>query len=181
MHGARNSPWNKILFALPSKNSEREREREQKRTDEISYTNLCCVFLLCLMLLSLSCVSFFSSLYVFTLCVYFLFLCILLALFFVLFPCVPLSIYREIPKKLLPYFSLNWSDHGVVFVSFPSTTPNFMLSRHPLFSFFLFYLFCYFLSSFFLVCDIPTFRLLRPNFIRPCSLEAIWMSDFHNL
>ena len=124
---------------------------------------------------------FFFSLCLYSVCVLSLFLCILLALFFFLFLCVPLSIYREIPKKLFPYFSLNWSDHGVVFVSFPSTTPNFMLSRHPLFSFFLSYLFRYFLSSFFLVCDIPTFRLLRPYFIKPCSLEAIWMSDFHNL
>ena len=128
---------------------------------------------------------FFFFLCLYSVCVLSLFLCISLALFFffclVLFPCVPLSIYREIPKKLFPYFSLNWSDHGAVFVSFPSTTPNFMLSCHPLFSFFPFYLFCYFLSSFFLVCDIPTFRLLRPNFIKPCSLEAIWISDFHNL
>ena len=127
---------------------------------------------------------FFFSLCHCSVCVLSLFLCISLALFFFfffLFPCVPFSIYREIPKKLFPYFSLNWSDHGAVFVSFPSTTPNFMLSRHPLFSFFLFYLFHYFLSSFFLVCDIPTFWLLRPNFIKPCSLEAIWMSDFHNL
>ena len=166
--------------------NEGERDLEKKRTNKIPYSNLCCVFLLYLMLLSLSCLSFFSSLYMSLLCVCtFSFFVYLVSpfffLLFFLFPCVPLSIYREIPKKLFPYFSLNWSDHGAVFVSFPSTTPNFMLSRHPLFGFFLFYLFHYFLSSFFLVCDIPTFQLLRPNFIKPCSLEAVWMNDFHNL
>ena len=163
--------------------NEGERDLEKKRTDKIPYSNLCYVFLLYLMLLSLSCLSFFSSLYVFALCVYFLSFCVSrqpFSFFLFLFMCVPLSIYREILKKLFPYFSLNWSDHGAVFVSFPSTTPNFMLSRHPLFSLFLFYLFHYFFSSF-LVCDIPTFQLLRPNFIKPCSLEVVWMSDFHNL
>ena len=57
------------------------------------------------------------------------------------FLCVPLSIYREIPKKLFHYFSLNWSIHRVVFVSFSSTTPNFMFSRDPLFSFSIFFFF----------------------------------------
>ena len=47
---------------------EREREIEKKGTGEISYTNLCCVFLLCFMLLSLS-VPLFFVLSMFLLCV----------------------------------------------------------------------------------------------------------------
>ena len=52
---------------------ERERERyiEKKGTGEISYTNLCCVFLLCFMLLSLS-VPLFFVLSMSLLCVYLL-------------------------------------------------------------------------------------------------------------
>ena len=53
----------------------REREREiyieKKGTGEISYTNLCCVFLLCFMLLSLS-VPLFFVLSMSLLCVYLL-------------------------------------------------------------------------------------------------------------
>ena len=140
--------------------SEGERDFENKRTDEIPYTNLCSLLDVTLSI----CASLLFSLYVFAMFVYLL----LSLLFFFL---VSSSIYRETPKKLFPYFSLNWSDHGAVFISFFfSTTPNFMFSRDPLFSLFLFYLFRCFLSSFFLVCDSPTFRLLRPNFIKPCSL-----------
>ena len=116
------------------------------------------------------CYSLYPSLsFVFSLCL--CHVCVLASLSTFFFFLVSSSIYRETPKKLFPYFSLNWSDHGAVFVCFfSSTILNFMLSRDPLFSFWLFYLFRCFLSSFFLVCDSPTFRLLRPNFIKPCSL-----------
>ena len=90
--------------------NEGERDLEKKMTDKIPYSNLCYVFLLYLMLLSLSCLSFFSSLYVFALCVYFLSFCVSRQPFYFFhfsFLCVPLSIYREIPKKLFLYFSLN--------------------------------------------------------------------------
>ena len=140
--------------------NEGERDFEKKRIDEIPYANLCSLLDVTLSIHP----SLLFSLYVFAMFVYLL----LSLLFFFL---VSASIYRETPKKLFPYFSLNWSDHGAVFVCFFSfTILNFMLSRDPLFSFWLFYLFRCFLSSFFLVCDSPTFRLLRPNFIKPCSL-----------
>ena len=78
---------------------------------------------------------FFSLSIVFAVCVLaFFFLYLPSFFFFSPFVCTP-SIYGEIPKKLFPYFSLNWSDHGAVFVSFSFTTPNFLLNRCPLFSF----------------------------------------------
>ena len=108
----------------------------------------------CLILLSLS-VPLFCFLSMSLICVCTCSLFVSLPSFFSLFflTCLPLFIerlqrsYRETPKKLFPYFSLNWSDHGAVFINFSSTTPNFMLSRDPLFSFFLFSLFrCFFLT-----------------------------------
>ena len=60
------------------------------------------------------CYSFCPCLsFSFSLCL--CFVCVL-ALFFMympffLFLCVPLSIYKEIPKKPFPYFSLNWLFH----------------------------------------------------------------------
>ena len=108
MHGVRNSSWNPILLAFSNKNSdlrmrkrEREREIEKKGTDEIQYTNLCCVILLCLMLLSLSVPLFFLlSMSLLCVCTYSLF--VSLSFFFssFLYLCVPLSNYKEIPKKL---------------------------------------------------------------------------------
>ena len=50
----------KLLFENErEREREREREIEKKGTGEIPYTNLCCVFLLCFMLLSLSVPLFF--------------------------------------------------------------------------------------------------------------------------
>ena len=135
MHGARNSPWNKILFALPRKNSEREREREQKMTDEIPYTNLCCVFLLCLMLLSLSVPLSFSSLSVFAVCVLALSLCLFFIYYFFFFACSS-PIYRGTKKQFFPILALNSSVQGAVWVSFSSIIPNFMVSLAPLFPLF---------------------------------------------
>ena len=130
----------------------------------------------CLILLSLSVPLFcFLSMSLIRVCTCSLFVSLPSFFFFFL---VSSSIYRETPKKLqrdskevVPLFFSqlirSWSSF-CEFFSF--TIPNFMLSRDPLFSFWLFYLFRCFLSSFFLVCDSPTFRLLRPNFIKPCSL-----------
>ena len=151
----------------------RERDFEKKRTDEIQYTNLCSLLDITLSIRA----SLLFSLYVFDMCVYLLSFCVS-AFFFFFFFLVSSSIYRETPKKLqrdskevVPLFFSQlirlWSSF-CQFFSF--TIPNFMLSRDPLFSFWLFYLFRCFLSSLFLVCDSPTFRLLRPNFIKPCSL-----------
>ena len=59
--------------------SEGERDFEKKRIDEIPYTNLCWVFFLCLMLLSLAVPFFFCfSLFLCSVCVLALFLCIYL-------------------------------------------------------------------------------------------------------
>ena len=125
------------------------------------------------MLLSLF-VPFFFVLSVFSMCVFALFFCICLfflpsALLF--FTCACLSLFIErFQRNCSLFFSQLIRSWSSFLQFFSSTTPNFMFSRDPLFSLFLFYLFCCFLSSFFLVCDSPTFRLLRPNFIKPCSL-----------
>ena len=78
---------------------EREREIEKKWTGEIPYTNLCCVFLLCFMLLLLS-VPLFFVLFVFSVCVFALFFCICLfffsfppSSFFFFFTCACLSLF----------------------------------------------------------------------------------------
>ena len=63
---------------------ERERDIEKKGTSEIPQTNLCCVFLLCFMLLSLS-VPLFFVLSMSLLCVYLLSFSISASLFFFLF------------------------------------------------------------------------------------------------
>ena len=67
-----------ILFVLPNKNyylrmREIEREIKKKGTGEIPYTNLCCIFLLCFMLLSLSVPLFFVLSMSFAVCVFALF------------------------------------------------------------------------------------------------------------
>ena len=85
---------------------ERERDLEKKGIDEIPYTNLYCVYLLCLMLLSLSAPLFFSSFYVFAVCVLVLFFCVsaCFSFFFFFFKYAGDSlIYREI-GKLFPLF-----------------------------------------------------------------------------
>ena len=158
---------------------EREREIEKKGTGEIPYTNLCCVFLLCFMLLSLSVPLFFVP-SMSLLCVYLLSFSVSAILFF-LFPllpffylCVPLSIYREIRKKL--FLALLLTDQIMKqFLSiFSSTTLNFMFSRDPLFSSFLFSLFGYFLNSFFLIRDSPLSPNRVPHFLVMISLYSLF-------
>ena len=83
--------------------NEEERDIEKKGTDEIPYTNLCCVILLFLVLLS---ASLFSPRYclcrVCALAFFFFFFWSLPSYLFVFFfvLCVSRSIYKEIPKKL---------------------------------------------------------------------------------
>ena len=83
------------------------------------------------------------SLYYYYYYYYYYYFCVSPLFFFSFFwsLCVPLSIYREIPKK--PFLILLSTDQIMEQFSsvFSSTTPNFMLSRDPLFSFFLFSLF----------------------------------------
>ena len=140
-----------------------------------------CVFLLCFMLLSV-CVFLFCSLYVFVVCVFAFFFCICLFFIFCSLPsvfsfslpffstCACFSLFIKRFQRNCPLFFSqlirSWSSFRQFF---SSTTPNFMFSRDPLFNLFLFYLFRCFLSSF-LVCDSPTFRLLRPNFIKSRAL-----------
>ena len=103
-----------------------------------------------------TCVAYFSSALCHCLCLFFvlismfllgvfaLFFCICL-LFFLFsrpplffFLCVTLSIYREIPKKLFPYF-LSTDQLMEQFASvFLSTTPNFVFSRAHYSAFLLF-------------------------------------------
>ena len=134
------------------------------------------IFLLLYVALSV-CASLFCSLYVFAVCIFALSFCIcllffssLFSLFFFFFPRVFLYLQRD-SEEVVPFFFSqpirSWSSFRQFF---SSTIPNFKLSHDPLFSFWLFYLFRCFLSSFFLVGDSPTFCLLRPNFIKPCSL-----------
>ena len=118
------------------------------------------------------CASLFCSLYLFYVCICSLFLyqpffSSLRPPFFYL--CVPLSIYREIPKKL--FLALLSTDQIMEqFLSvFSSTTPNFMFSGDPLFSIFLFSLFRYFLNSF-LIRNSP----LSPNHV-PHFLVVIFL------
>ena len=128
---------------------------------------LCCSRCLCLSFL------FSLSFYV-CICSLFLYLPFFSSLrppFFYL--CVPLSIYREIPKKL--FLALLSTDQIMEqFLSvFSSTTPNFMFSRDPLFSIFLFSLFRYFLNSF-LVRDSPLSPNRVPHFLVMISLYSLF-------
>ena len=84
--------------------NEGERDFEKKMTDEIPHTNLCYVFLHCLMLLSLSVPFFFFSLYVFVVCVYLLSLYVF-AFLFSFFMCVPLQFIEEL-RSSFPLFLL---------------------------------------------------------------------------
>ena len=159
---------------------ERERDIETKGTGEIPYTNLCCVFLLCFMLLSLS-VPLFFVLSMSLLCVYLLSFSVSVFFFSSLRPpffffsffylCMPLSIYREIPKKL---FLVLLSTGQIMEQFFSSITPNFMFSRGPLFSLFLFSLFRYFLNSFFLVRNSPLSPNRVPHFLVMISLYSLF-------
>ena len=92
---------------------------------------------LCLMSLSLS-VPLFYFLSVFAMCVYVLSFFVSLPSSFSLpfFLCVTFSIYREIPKKLFPYFLSTDQLMEQFALVFLSTTPNFVFSRAPLFPLF---------------------------------------------
>ena len=122
------------------------------------------------------CASLFCSLCLFYVCICSLFLyqpffSSLRPPFFYL--CVPLSIYREIPKKLfLALLSIDQIMEQFLSV-FSSTTPNFMFSRDPLFSIFLFSLFRYFLNSF-LVRDSPLSPNRVPHFLVMISLYSLF-------
>ena len=133
-----------------------------------------------------TCVAYFSSAlcYSLCLCLYFLFslclCCVYLlsfsvsAFFFLpsvlsspFYLCVLLSIYREIllsTDQIMEQFSS----------VFCSTAPNFMFSRDPLFSLFLFSLFRYFLNSFFLVCDNSLSPNRVPHFLVMTSLYSLF-------
>ena len=157
----------KLLFERErERERKREREIEKKGTDEIPY----CISPLLYVALSV-CASFICCLYVFVVCVFALFFCMCLLLFFLLssssfffYLCVPLSIYREIPKKL--FLVLPSTDQIMErFLSvISSTVPNFMFNRDPLFSLFLFSLFRCLLNSF-LVCDSPLSPNRVPHFL----------------
>ena len=111
------------------------------------------------------CTSLFCSLYVFAVCVFALF-------FYICFSFLP---------SVLSFFffslraSLSTDQIMEQFLSiFSCTTPNFMFSRDPLFSLFLFSLFRYFLNSFFLVCDSPLSPTRVPHFLVMTSLYSLF-------
>ena len=100
----------KLLFENEGERErEREREIEKKGTDEIPYTNLCCVFLLCFMLLSLF-VPLFFVLSMSLLCMYLLYFSVsafFLSFFSSLLPffaCWMLFIYREVWETVPTFF-----------------------------------------------------------------------------
>ena len=136
MHGARNSPWNKILFALPSKNSERERERERAKKDWWNpiYKPMLRIPPLLDVTLSICASLFFSSLCLCCVCTCSLFVSFFYFLFFI-FACSS-PIYRGTKKQFFPILALNSSVQGAVWVSFSSIIPNFMVSLAPLFPLF---------------------------------------------
>ena len=137
MYGVRNSSWNPTLFDFPNKNSDlkmKEREILSRRGLMKSHIQ---THALCLMSLSLS-VPLFYFLSVFAMCVYLLFFFVFLPSFFSLpfFLCMTFFIYREIPKKLFPYFLSTDQLMEQFALVFLSTTPNFVFSRAPLFPLF---------------------------------------------
>ena len=137
-----------------------------------------------------TCVAYFSSALCHCLCLFFvlismfllgvfaLFFCICL-LFFLFsrpplffFLCVTLSIYREIPKKLFPYF-LSTDQLMEQFASvFLSTTPNFVFSRAHYSAFLSFYSFRPTLNSLISTGDISTFQLFGLTFL------VFWLCHF---
>ena len=152
----------KLLFE-----NERERDREERDWWNPVYKPVLHISPLLYVALVV-CASLFCSIYVFVVCVFALFFCICLFFFF-FHLCVLLSIYREIPKKLfLVILSTDQIMEQLLSV-FSSTTPNFMFSRDPLFSLFLFSLFRYFFNSF-LVRNSP----ISPNHV-PHFLVVIFL------
>ena len=132
-----------------------------------------------------TCVAYFSfalccSLCLFSLCLCCLCICSLflyLPFFSSLCPpffylCVPLCIYREIPKKLFPYF-LSTDQLMEQFASvFLSTTPNFVFSRAHYSAFLSFYSFRPTLNSLISTGDISTFQLFGLTFL------VFWLCHF---
>ena len=169
MHRVRNSSWNPILFVLPYKNSDlrmRKKEILRRRGPMKSHIQ---TYALCLMLLSLS-VPFFFLLSMSLLCVCNCSLFVFPPLtFFFLFVCPP-SIYRD-SKGVVPLFFSQLIRSWNSFLQF--FLHNSLFHVEPWTTIQLFALFicsvC-FLNSLFLVCDIPTFLLFRPTFMKPCSL-----------
>ena len=97
----------KLLFENEGER-ERERDIEKKGTGEIPYTNLCCVFLLCFMLLSLS-VPLFFVLSMSLLCVYLLSFSVSASLFFF-----------SLPSSLFFWIMADQLSFGSLFFSFQS-------------------------------------------------------------
>ena len=129
------------------------------------------------------CASLFCSIYVFVVCVFALFFCICLfffsslrPLFFLfLFTCACFSLFIErFQKNCSLFFSQlirSWSSFRQFF---SSTTPNFMFSRDPLFSLFLFSLFRCLLNSFFSVCGSPLSPNRVPHFLMVIFLYSLF-------
>ena len=171
MQRVRNSSWNPTLFVLPNKNyliweRGRERDIEKKGTDEIPYTNLCCVILLCLVLLCAS--LFFSSFYLCYVCNCSLFVFPLLPFFFLLFffSCAWLSLFIEKFQRNCSLIFLSTNQLMEQFASiFLSTTTNFVFSRAHYSTFCSFYSFHPILNSLFSTGDISTFQLFRLTFL----------------
>ena len=136
------------------------------------------IFLLLYVALS-ACASLFCSLYVFALCVFALFFCICHSFFSLppppfFFTCACLSLFIErFQRNYSLFFSQlirSWSSFRQFF---SSTTPNFTFSRDPLFSLFLYSLFCCLLNSF-SVCDSPLSPNRVPHFLMVIFLYSLF-------
>ena len=172
MLGVRNSLRNSILFALPSKYTDLRIRGRVILTlwEEEDWQNPIYKPMLSAWCYSLyPCLFFFFSLCLCSVCVIALFLYFRLSLFF-FFSCVlPLFI-----EKLQRSFSLIFLSTDQIMEQFSSVfPPHFLIPCWAMThysAFCSFYLFRCFLNSLFLVCDIPTFPLFGPSFMKPCSL-----------
>ena len=131
----------KIIFWEWGRERRREKYREERdwwnpvykpvlRISPLLYVTVCASFLF--WSLCLCCVPLLS----FSISAFFFFSSLVLLFFF--FLCVTLSIYREIPKKLFPYFLSTDQLMEQFALVFLSTTPNFVFSRAHYSAFLLF-------------------------------------------
>ena len=135
---------------------------------------LCCFLCLCLSFLfslSLLCVYLLS----FSVSTFFFLLSVLPSFYFYFFfTCACFSLFIErFQRNCSLFFSQLIRSWSSFLQFFSSTTPNFMFSRDPLFSLFLYSLFCCLLNSF-SVCDSPLSPNRVPHFLMVIFLYSLF-------